>query len=131
MSALTAIGQINTSQLSGLFSTINGDTIRGISTGQSCVTVFGEFSDITQSLVEIHKLGYFKAVTSRSNIGMIEVLHPIFIDSPGWVAKITSSLASQGINLIEVTTGKATVNLFVDEGKLLEAVTIMRDLFAV
>jgi len=60
---------------------------------------------------------------------MIEVTHPVFIDSPGWVAKISSALASKNINIIEVTTSKATINVFIDEKKLKHAFAAIGDIF--
>jgi len=58
---------------------------------------------------------------------MIELTHPIFIDSPGWVAKVTGALASKEINIIEITTSKASINIFVDESRLDEAIKAVRD----
>ncbi len=119
LTAVTAVGEIDSEKLSELFSTLRGETIRGVSTGKRSVTVFVNLRDVKETVNRLHSLGCFKAVSFRDEVGMIEVTHPVFIDSPGWVAKITNMLASKGINLIEVTTSKATINLFI-EGKFLK-----------
>ena len=63
----------------------------------------------------------------RDNVGLIELTHPAFVDSPGWVAKISEALASKRINIIEITTSKSTINVFIDESRINEAVKAVRD----
>jgi len=58
---------------------------------------------------------------------MVEVTHPVFIDSPGWVARIADTLASRGINILEITTSKATINVFIDEERLKDAFNAVGD----
>lgn len=122
LAAVTVVGEIDSEKLSDLFSTLRGETIRGVSTGKKSVTIFANLRDARETVNRLHSLGCFKAVSFRDEVGMIEVTHPVFIDSPGWVAKITNMLASKGINLVEVTTGKATINLFIDEKSLKDAI---------
>ncbi|MBD3192621.1 MAG: aspartate kinase [Candidatus Heimdallarchaeota archaeon] len=131
LAAVTVVGKINAHVLCQFFSEINDEPFFGISTGQNSVTVFGKFRNVEEIVTRLHNLDCFKALSCRTDIGLIEVLHPFFIDSPGWVAKITSSLAVEGINIIEVTTGKATVNLFINVEDLEEAYMVVRDLFEV
>ncbi len=122
LTAVTAVGMIDSENLSELFSTLRGEAIRGVSTGKRSVTIFAKLRDAKETVNKLHSLGCFKAVSFRDKVGMIEVTHPVFIDSPGWVAKVTNMLASKGINIIEVTTGKATINLFIDEKNLKDAI---------
>ncbi len=122
LTAITVIGEIDSEKLSELFSAFRGETIRGVSTGKKCVTIFANLRDLKETVNRVHSLGCFKAVSFRDKVSMIEVTHPVLVDSPGWVAKITNMLATKGINLIEVTTGKATINLFIDEKCLKDAV---------
>jgi aspartokinase len=61
-------------------------------------------------------------------VGVVKLLNPEFIDSPGWVAKISGVLADKGINILEITTSKAAISVFVDEKKLDEALAVLGDL---
>jgi aspartokinase len=42
----------------------------------------------------------------------------MFIDSPGGIAMISSALSQASINIIEITTSKATINVFIEEKQL-------------
>ena len=52
---------------------------------------------------------------------MVQISNPIFIDSPGGIAKISTALSQAGINIIEVTTSKATINVFIEESQIKRA----------
>ena len=128
LTALTLIGDINSEKLSVLFSTLGNKEIFGISTGGSSVTVFAKVEDSRRMVRQLHGLGCFKAVSSRGCVGVVKLLNPEFIDSPGWVAKISCVLADKGINILEITTSKAAISVFVDEKKLDEALAVLGDL---
>ena len=67
----------------------------------------------------------FKGVSLKENVSAIEIIDPDFIESPGWIAKISSALAEKGINILEISSSKATITVFLDEDyldKALEAV---------
>jgi aspartokinase len=74
-------------------------------------------------------LGKFKAISHREKVALIQVNHPTFVDSPGWVAKISNALSVEGINIIEVTTSKATINVFIEENQLKRAEKAIGDVF--
>jgi aspartokinase len=57
------------------------------------------------------------------------VRHPTFIESPGGVASISTALSQQGINIIEVTTSKATINVFIEENQLNKAKEAISNVF--
>jgi len=66
-----------------------------------------------------------KGVSLKENVGAIDVLSPEFIESPGWVAKISGALAEKGINIVEISSSKATIAVFLEEkdlDKALEAI---------
>ncbi|MGQ9623887.1 MAG: aspartate kinase [Candidatus Bathycorpusculaceae bacterium] len=119
--ALTLVGEISSENLSKVFANLRGEEIFGISTGRRSITLFAKIKNPKQAVQQICSLQCFKAASLREGVGAIEAINPDFIDSPGWVAKISSALASGGINIIEVTTGKATINVFIDEKDLKEA----------
>jgi aspartate kinase len=125
LTALTLIGDINSENLSRLFSTLGNKEIFGISTGGSSVTVFAKVENSKRVIKQLHGLGCFKAVSSRGHVGVVKLLNPEFIDSPGWVAKISGFLADKGINILEITTSKAAISVFVDEKKLDEALAVL------
>lgn len=121
LSAVTVVCKISPENLSKLFSTLSQETIYGVSIGKKSITVFSRLKNAKEAINRLHELQCLKAVSLRDQVGVIEVTHPSFIDSPGWVAKITGKLASKGINIIEVTTSKATINLFIEERVLKDA----------
>ncbi len=130
LSAITVVGEIAPETLSGLFSMLRGKPIFGVSTGQKSVTVFTQLENSEEVVKGLHDLQRFKAVSHQDGVGMVEITHPAFVDSPGWVAKITGALAARNINIIEVTTSKATINVFVNEEKLEDTFKAAGDAFA-
>ncbi len=125
--AISLICDINSENMSRLFGSLENRPIHGISTGKGSLTVFTS-SEASQELVrKLHEVNLSKALSCRSNVGLIEMNHPVFIDSPGWVAKVSGALASREINIIEITTSKATINIFIDESKIEDAVKAVRD----
>ncbi len=130
LSAITVVGEIVPENLSKLFSMLRGKPIFGVSTGQKSVTVFTQLENSEKIVKELHGLQRFKAVSHQDGLGVVEITHPAFVDSPGWVAKITNALAARSINIIEVTTSKATINVFVNEEKLEDTFKAAGDVFA-
>jgi len=129
LSAISLVGDVRSTNLSKLFSTIHPKPIYGVCTGKKSITVFTSPENITETINQLHALECFKAVSYKDRIGMIEVTHPVFIDSPGWIAKISSALASENVNIIEITTSKSTINVFIDEETLKQAAKIIGDIF--
>jgi len=127
LASISLICNINPENLSQIFSCFAGSKILGVSTGRFSVTVFVSTGDLKGLMNKLHGLSFVKALSCLNNVGLIEVSHPVFIDSPGWVAKIAGALASRGINIIEVTTSKATINIFVNGDKINEAIMVVRD----
>ncbi len=123
LSSITVICDLNVQNLRSIFASVeeNGAEFRGISSGEKSLTIFGEFH--VESLVsELHEnMDSFKAISHREGVGILEVTHPRFVDDPGWVARITEELSDRGINIIEVTTSKATIGIYLDEEVLAEA----------
>ncbi|MEM3731192.1 MAG: aspartate kinase [Candidatus Bathyarchaeia archaeon] len=126
LSAITMVGEIKAENLSKVFSTLCGEEIFGLSTGKRSLTVFAKIKNPKSAVEQICSIECFKAVSLREGIGAIEATNPDFIDSPGWVAKMSNAIAKKGINILEVTTGKATINMFVDEKDLEEALAALK-----
>jgi len=125
--AISLVCEINSNSMGVLFSMLGDRPIYGVSTGTGSVTVFTSSENFKELVNKLHGSGSFKAVSCRDKVGMIELTHPIFIDSPGWVAKVTGALASRNINIIEITTSKSSINIFIDESRLDDAIKAMRD----
>ncbi len=125
--AISLVCDINSKSLSQIFAALDGSKILGVSTGRSSVTIFVSTSNLNDLMNKLHDLSSIKALSCLANVGLIEIFHPIFVDSPGWIAKISNALASRNINIIEVTTSKAAISIFIDERKVKEAVKVVRD----
>lgn len=125
--AVSLVCRITPENMSTVFNALRGRPIYGISTGSGSLTIFTSSNDKVELMNRLHSLGVAKALSCRGNVGMIELTHPVFIDSPGWVARVSNILASSGINIIEITTSKATINIFIDESRLEDAVKAVRD----
>ncbi len=69
----------------------------------------------------LHNFRGFKAISHREKVAELQISDPAFIDSPGGVAKISTALSQADINILEVTTSKATINVFIEENKIKSA----------
>jgi aspartokinase len=83
--------------------------------------VFTSDGNITEVIRKLHSIASFKAVSHRENVAMLQVSHPTFIESPGGVAALSTALSQKGINILEVTTSKATINVFIEENQIKRA----------
>jgi len=127
LSAISLVCSIEPDVVSRIIASFGDRPIYGISTGRVSLTVFTSSENLDGLLRELHILGVCKALSCRSNIGLIELTHPVFVDSPGWIAKISGALASEKINIIEITTSKSTINIFIDESRIEDAIKVVRD----
>jgi aspartokinase len=125
--AASLVCRINPENMSKLFASLGDRPIYGISTGKESLTLFTSAEGVKDLMNRLHSLNLSKALSCRGNIGLIELTHPVFIDSPGWVARISGVLASRNINIIEITSSKATISIFIDESKIEDAVKAVRD----
>jgi len=127
--AVSIVCEMNPKGIGAILSALGDRPVYGISTGRNSLTVFTSLGGEERLLKRLHRLGVCKALSCRGGIGLLEATHPSFIDSPGWVAKVSGALTSKGINIIEITTSKATINVFIDESNLEEAVKAVRRIF--
>ena len=127
--AINVVCEVNAENLKEVFSALSQKTIHGVSSGRRSITVFASDGDVPEVVRKLHSVQGFKAVSHRENVAMLQVSHPMFIDSPGGVAAITNALSQQGINIIEVTTSKATINVFIEANQLNRAKEAISDVF--
>ena len=119
--AVSIVCEVNTQNIREVFSVLREKPVYGVSSGRKSVTVFTTDGDVAQILNQLHSIKDFKAVSHRENVAMIQISDPDFIDSPGGIAKIANALSQAGINIIEVTTSKATINVFIEEKEIKRA----------
>lgn len=117
--AITLVGEITGANLAKVFETIFKERVMGISTGKNSITVFLENGNKKFLLSQLCLVEGLNGVSLKENVASIEIINPIFIDSPGWVAKISGLLAEKEINILEISSSKATITVFID-GKDLE-----------
>jgi aspartate kinase len=127
--AVSLVCKIEPLTVSKIISFFGSRPIYGISTGRASLTVFTS-SEKSEELINIlHHSQLCLAISSKSNVGLIELTHPIFVDSPGWVAKVSNVLASGKINIIEITTSTSTISVFIEESSINRASKILRDIY--
>jgi aspartate kinase len=129
LAAINMICLVNAKTLSRIFSTLRQNPVYGVSSGKKSITVFTSRKDINEIISQLHGIENLKAISHRENLVMLQVTHPTFIDSPGGVANISGALSREKINIVEVTTSKATINVFIEERQLKRAKEAIENVF--
>jgi aspartate kinase len=119
--AINVVCEVNAENISEVFSSLTQKPIYGFSSGSRSITVFTSDGNITEVIRKLHSIASCKAVSHRENVAMLQVSHPTFIESPGGVAALSTALSQKGINILEVTTSKATINVFIEENQIKRA----------
>jgi aspartate kinase len=119
--AVSIVCEVNAQNIREAFSVFSKKPVYGISSGRKSVTIFTTDGEVAQILNHLHSIRDFKAVSHKEHVAMIQTSDPDFIDSPGGIAKISNALSHAGINIIEVTTSKATINVFIEENEIKRA----------
>jgi len=119
--AINVVCEVNAENLREIFSVLRQKPVYGVSSGSRSITVFTSDGNVLEVITKLHSMEGFKAISHRENVALLQVSHPLFVDSPGGVARISSALSQHGINILEVTTSKATINVFIQENQLKKA----------
>ena len=127
--AINMICGVNAENLGQIFQVLSRNPVYGVSSGRKSITVFTSDGNVSEVISKLHRLQDLKAISHRENVAMLQVTHPLFIDSPGGVAKISSALSREAINILEVTTSKATINVFIEENQLKRAKDAISNVF--
>ncbi|MEM3050919.1 MAG: aspartate kinase [Candidatus Bathyarchaeia archaeon] len=127
--AINVVCDVNTQNLKEIFQALSQNHVYGVSSGRKSVTVFTSDGNVREVINRLHRIEGFKAISHRENVALLQISHPEFIDSPGGVAKISTALSREGINIIEITTSKATINVFIEENQLKRAKEAISDAF--
>ena len=127
--AINVVCEVNAANLREVFAVLSQNAIYGVSSGRKSITVFTSDGNVNEVINKLHSVKGFKAISHRENVAMLQISHPVFIDSPGGVARISSALSQEDINIIEVTTSKATINVFIEENQLKRAMEAINNVF--
>jgi len=127
--AINVVCEVKAENLREVFSALSQKPIYGVSSGSRSITMFTSDGDIAEVMRKLHSVPSFKAVSHRENVALLQVSHPEFIESPGGVAALSTALSQQGINILEVTTSKATINVFIEENQLKRAQEAISNVF--
>jgi aspartate kinase len=127
--AINVICEVNAENLQRIFAALSSKPIYGVSSGRRSLTVFTTDGNVREILNKLHAVEGFRAISHRENVALLQVSHPTFVDSPGGVAKISTALSGSGINILEVTTSKATINVFIEENQLQKATEEINHVF--
>jgi aspartate kinase len=127
--AINVVCEVSTENLKAIFQALSQNPVYGVSSGRRSVTVLTSDGNVNEVMNRLHRTQSFKAISHRESVAMVQVSHPMFIDSPGGVAKISSALSQQSINIIEITTSKATINVFIEESQLKRAKEAISNVF--
>ena len=125
--AISVVCDVNAQNIRDVFSVLSKKPVYGVSSGRKSVTIFTENGHVAQVLNKLHCIKGFKAISHRENVAMLQISDPVFIDSPGGIAKISNVLSQAGINIIEVTTSKATINVFIEESQIKRAKEVIKN----
>lgn len=126
LAAITLVGEVNPTNLSKVLKVFDGKKIFGMGTSRNSITMFVDVKNPERVINQICSLGCFRAVGLREKVSAIELVSPSFVDSPGWVARVSGALADKAINILEVITNKASITVFVNENKMDEALTTIK-----
>jgi aspartate kinase len=127
--SINVVCEVNAENLQKVFAVLTQKPIYGVSSGRRSLTVFTSDGNVREVLNRLHAVEGFKAISHRENVALLQVSHPMFVDSPGGVARISGALSQRGINIIEVTTSKATINVFIEESQLKKATEAISHVF--
>ena len=94
-----------------------GISLQGIATGKSYVGVYllEQYAKKAYDLIHpiILKNDFLKSVSLKKDIALLILSNRVFIETPGIIEKITRPLAQNNINIIEISTMKTDILLFV------------------
>jgi len=125
--SINVICEVSSDNLREAFAALGDKPIYGVSSGKQSITIFTTNGDVNAVMNRLHNIAGIKAISHREKVAMLQISHPSFIDSPGGVARISSALSTAEINILEVTTSKATINVFIEENQLKNAKEAIRD----
>jgi aspartate kinase len=91
--------------------------ILNVSTGSWSITFFVDYEEAETAVKALHDTvvikGHAKAVTKGDRCAMITIAGRELIQTPGVVASALDPLGENGVNVVEVSTSKAEITIFV------------------
>lgn len=97
---------------------IEGISIQGVSTGRNYIGLYllEQFTEKAYDAVHpvILKNDFLKSVSLKKGIALLILSSRNFIETPGVIEKITKPLAQNHVNILEISSMKTDIMLFVD-----------------
>ncbi|MBN2518390.1 MAG: aspartate kinase [Candidatus Altiarchaeota archaeon] len=138
LGGVTLVGK-NLIEYTGLLSTtskILGDAkinIWGVTVAPDSMTFFIDGESVEKGTKILHEFVLSDqkvlSITSTKDIGLVYVSSPDFLDEPGVLGKITGAIGEAGFNILEVTTSKSQIMVFVNYKNIDAVYEMMRLLF--
>ncbi len=123
VSAITIVGD-KMSNVSGLLAEFSeaisnqGINILSVSTGRWSITFFVDYDRAEDAVNALHRLarsdGPARAVTKSKRCAMITITGRKLIYTPGMVSEALLPLGKNDVNVIEVSTSKAEITIFIN-----------------
>lgn len=92
--------------------------IYGVSVGTKYIGIYVETDNSSLSYNMLHPIvvshPLLKSITVKDSIGLISTESQNFIDTPGIISKLTTPLGEAGINILEMSTIKTDILIYVD-----------------
>jgi aspartate kinase len=137
--AVTIVGD-KMSQTPGLLArfaqalTHKGINILNVSTGSWSITFFVDYEDAETAVKALHDTvvikGHAKAVTKGDRCAMITISGRELIQTPGVIASALDPLGESGVNVVEVSTSKAEITIFVHWNDRRNALNLIKSAIA-
>ncbi len=135
VAAVTVVGE-KMSQVPGLLARFSqalaskGINVISVSTGRWSISFFVEYERSADAVKVLHSVvvgkGPAKAVTRSDRCAMLTVSGRRLIQTPGVVARCLLPLAERRLNVVEVSTSKAEISIFVNWKDRNEALRLVR-----
>jgi aspartate kinase len=102
----------------------------GVSIGPRSFSIYVEEGKSRRALEVLHQVvlkdKLMKSVTSEHHLALLTAESKKFVDTPGMVAGLTSSLATEGVNIVEILSSRASISFLVNWSKREKASKILR-----
>jgi aspartate kinase len=100
--------------------------------GYGHITLCVDVADLTEALAAaevVRTVIQAEAVVPHSPVATIGIFGPDFRERPGIAADMFEALASQGINILGISTSISTISCVIDEDRLDDAISALEAAF--
>ena len=136
VSSVTVVGE-KMSQVPGLLARFSqalsskGINVISVSTGRWSISFFVDYDRSEDAVKVLHSIvvgrGPAKAVTRSDRCAMLTISGRRLIQTPGVISKCLLPLAEKRLNVVEVSTSKAEISIFVNWKDRTDALKLVRE----